>query len=57
MTPQDKADALEWIVRIAERNTPPAGYSFIDNLRLRTVRELAFAARRTANNPGSEDAT
>ena len=56
MTPQDKADALEWIVRTAERNTPPDGYSFIDNLRLRTVRELAFAARRTANNPGSEDA-
>ena len=53
MTPQDKADALEWIVRTAERNTPPGGYSFIDNLRLRTVSELAFAARREANNPGS----
>lgn len=54
MTPQDKADALEWIVRHAERTPPPGGFNSMDNLRLRSVRELAFAARREANNPGAQ---
>lgn len=52
MTTTDKADALEWIVRIAERNAPPGGYTFIDHLRLRLVQQMAFAARREVNNQG-----
>lgn len=53
MTTTDKADALEWIVRIAERNAPPGGYTFIDHLRLRLVQQMAFAARRDASNPAA----
>lgn len=55
--PEDKIDALQWVIQFARKNAPQGGHDQLCKNRLHTLEQMAGEAQREArfgSNPVSQ---